>query len=91
MTVIEAMGAGLPVIASRVGGIPDMIQPGESGVLIAPQPRELADAVESLVKDEALRQALGAGGKGAARNFSLEVMAQGYVDLYKQLVPGGCL
>lgn len=91
MTVIEAMGAGLPVIASRVGGIPDMIQPGESGVLIAPQPRELADAVESLVKDEALRQALGEGGKRAARNFSLEAMAQGYVDLYKQLVPGGCL
>ena len=91
MTIIEAMGSGLPVIASQVGGIPDMIVPEKSGILIEPQARALADAVERLVKDEALRQALGAGGKESSRNFSLDAMAQGYLDLYKTAVPGGCL
>ena len=85
---IEAMASGLPVIASRVGGIPDMVTDGESGLLIAPTPQALADAIERLAKDEALRQHLGAQGIQSAQRFSLPAMAQGYLDLYEALLQG---
>lgn len=88
MTVIEAMASGLPAIASRVGGIPDMVTDGESGLLIVPTPQALADAVERLAKDEALRQHLGAQGIQSAQRFSLPAMAQGYLDLYEALLQG---
>ena len=83
MTVIEAMGTGLPVIAARVGGIPDMLRDGESGLLIDPTPQALAQAIERLTKDEALRQHLGEEARKDAQRFSLPAMARGYEALYQ--------
>ena len=88
MSIIEAMGSGLPVVASRVGGIPDMVADGESGLLIDPTPMALADAIERLVKDEALRQRLGTQAMETAQRFSLSAMAQGYFNLYETLLQG---
>lgn len=88
MTVIEAMGTGLPVVAARVGGIPDMLTDGESGVLIEPNAKALADAVQKLIQDEALRQALGQNARQAAQRFSLDTMTQGYLALYQKLLEG---
>ena len=86
MTVIEAMGSGLPVIASRVGGLEDMITDGVSGLLIAPQPEALAEAVCRLIGDEALRERLGENAQQAAKAFSMETMADGYLNLYQKKV-----
>lgn len=82
MTIIEAMGTGLPIIASHVGGIPDMIENNVSGLLIAPEAQALADAVEALSKDAALRARLGNGALQAVHRFSAEEMAEGYLSLY---------
>lgn len=82
MTIIEAMGTGLPIIASNVGGIPDMIEHNVSGLLIAPEAQALADAVEALSKDTSLRAHLGKGALQAVHRFSAEEMAEGYLSLY---------
>jgi glycosyltransferase involved in cell wall biosynthesis len=63
VAIIEAMCLGLPVISTRVAAIPDMIEEGESGLLIDPgAPDEIAGAVLALRKDAGLRQRLAAGG-----------------------------
>jgi len=71
---LEAMAAGRPVVGSRVGGIPEMVVDGETGVLVPPQnPAALADAIAPLVRDPALRMRMGAAARQrAATNFSIE-------------------
>jgi len=59
VVVLEALHSGLPVIATSVGGIPDMIQNGVNGILIEPDnPQELANVISRLLKDKASRDAL---------------------------------
>ena len=89
MTVIEAMGTGLPVIAAQVGGLTDMVSSGYSGMLIAPTGAALAQAVETLVKDPQLRETLGKNGLQKAQSFRVEEMARRYEKLYRQ--EGGSL
>ena len=84
MTVIEAMGTGLPVIAAQVGGLTDMVSSGYSGMLIAPTGAALAQAVETLVKDPQLRETLGKNGLQKAQSFRVEEMARRYEKLYRQ-------
>lgn len=84
MTVIEAMGSGMPVVVSNVGGVGDMVTSGQSGLLIEPTAQALADAIETLCKDEALRTRLGTQAMEDAKRFSLEAMASGYEALYRQ-------
>ena len=91
MTIIEAMGTGLSVIASRVGGVPDMVTDGESGLLIEPTAEALAAAIEKLVRNEALRQSLGKKAREEAQRFSLPAMAQGYETLYASVTEGAPL
>ena len=52
ISLIEAMGSALPIIASNVGGIPDMISDGENGIIISPNANDLADAISRLIKDQ---------------------------------------
>lgn len=82
MTIIEAMGTGLPCIASNVGGIPDMISNGVDGMLIEPNEGALVDAIESLYNDMTLRKKLGENAKKRAQSFSSEQMAREYIKVY---------
>lgn len=84
MTVIEAMGTGLPVVASDVGGLRDMVTSGEDGLLIAPTGEALAQAIETLAKNEDLREKLGKKAKISAQRFRVEQMALDYEALYEQ-------
>jgi glycosyltransferase involved in cell wall biosynthesis len=60
LTLIEAAAAGVPVVASRIGGVPEVVLDGKTGILVAPEdPAVLARAIEALIKNPALR-ALGA-------------------------------
>lgn len=74
MSLLEAMASGLPVIASRVGGIPSLVQNGVNGLLIdAGNPAALAGAIESVLADAALRARLGAGARQTiVERYSLE-------------------
>ena len=59
-TVLEAMAAGLPIVAAKVGGVPEMIENGKSGILVEPQnPQELVAAIKKIIADDNLRKFLG--------------------------------
>ena len=82
MAVIEAMATGLPVVAARVGGLPNLVADGVDGILIEPTPENLAQAIEDLLKDETRRQKLGQAACRSAQRFGSEAMAKEYEALY---------
>lgn len=82
ITIIEAMGTGLPIIASRVGGVPDMLEDGVSGLLIDPEPEQLTRAIEALAEDADLRAKLGSQARLRADAFSASTMARAYEQAY---------
>lgn len=84
MTIIEAMGTGLPIIASDVGGVGDMITHGHNGMLIQPDPKELADTIIKLIDDDEFRSRIGANARSEAYRFSGETMAKRYLALYNE-------
>lgn len=86
MSLIEAMGSGLPIVASNVGGIPDMVKNGISALLITPDVQQLAEAVEKLYHSRQLREALGCSAKQASFRFRAETMAQKYLALYNDMI-----
>ena len=83
MTLIEAMGTGLPIVASKVGGVPDMLVGGESALLTDCAPESVAQAAEKLLEDETLRARLGQAAKAAGEKFSSAHMAESYVRVYR--------
>ena len=64
LTVLEAMASGLAVVATDVGGVPQLVTHGETGLLVPPRdPRSLADAIEQLLGHDAVRAAMAEAGK----------------------------
>ena len=82
VTLVEAMGSGLPIIASAVGGVPDMIENGESGLLIHPNAIELTSAIKKIMENEVLRRKIGENALRKSKEFSAERMFEGYNNLY---------
>lgn len=83
MTILEAMGTGLPIVASAVGGVPDMLEEGSSGILVSCQPEQVAQAVLRLLDQEELRKTLGTNALEDSVKFSAEHMARCYADVYR--------
>ena len=84
MTLIEAMGTGLPIVATAVGGVPDMLTDGTSALLTPCDPDAVARACVSLLEREELRQQLGQAAKEQSIRFSAGFMAQEYVKVYER-------
>jgi glycosyltransferase involved in cell wall biosynthesis len=89
--ILEAMAAGLPVVACNVGGNPEVIVDGETGRLAPPRdPERFADAMVELIADESKRKIFGeAGLRRAAERFSLDRMVEEMESLYESLAGGG--
>jgi glycosyltransferase involved in cell wall biosynthesis len=87
LAVLEAMAAGVPVVATAVGGVVDAVRDGAEGLLVAAGdgPR-LGTAIERLAGDAALRRRMGIAGRSRAeREFSIARMADGYAELYRSV------
>ncbi len=85
--LFDAMEQHLPIIASRVGGIPEVVHDGENGILIDPaRPDQLKAALLRLYDQPELRRELGANGEGVAKNYTAGIMGQNYLDLYRSVV-----
>lgn len=90
VVALEAMALNKPVVASRVGGIPEVVIDGETGVLVEPDnPYELATAIRDLIVDPERARKLGeAGGKRVRELFTEKQMVDGYIDLFTKLTEG---
>ncbi len=86
MVVLEAMAAGVPVAAARVGGVPDLVRHGETGLLFNPSSaEEMATAVKQLLEDHAATRAARAR-EEAGKRFRPEVIAARHIEIYREVV-----
>jgi glycosyltransferase involved in cell wall biosynthesis len=87
---LEAMAAGLPVVAARSGGALDVVEDGVTGILVPPGDAEaFADALARLFDDPALRQRLGnAGRRRAEERFSLERHVKAVLEIHREVLAG---
>lgn len=85
--IIEAMASGIPVVATAVGGSPELVTEGENGFLVPPlAPEQLAAAMLELACDPELRQRLGENGRARARaHHTEEGMVAAYARLYEEV------
>lgn len=85
---LEYLAAGLPTVASRVGGIPELIEDGVTGLLVPPEnPSALSSAILSLLRDPEKARQIGANGRAAVvRDFSFERMTIAVAALYEELL-----
>jgi glycosyltransferase involved in cell wall biosynthesis len=90
LAILEAMAAGVPVVATRVGGVPELVEDGESGLLVEPENVDaLGRGIDALARDPALRARLARGGRNrVATSFRPEDAARSLVALYEQVVAG---
>ena len=88
--VIDAMALGIPPIAFRVGGLPELIEDQHSGMLVpAADTAAFAAATDRLIRDEHLRKTLGAAGPARAAQFSVERMVRGTQTVYDAVLAQG--
>jgi glycosyltransferase involved in cell wall biosynthesis len=86
-SMLEAMAAGKPVVATRVGGLTEVIVDGENGVLVDPaNPEQIAKAVIKLLGDRSLAARLGRSGAEKAQQFDVKQLARQEFDVYKTVV-----
>ena len=86
-SLLDAMAAGKPIVATATGGIPEVVVDGETGTLVQPRDHQaMADAIVRLLKDPALRERMGAAGLARARRrFSAERMVAQTVRVYERV------
>lgn len=82
MSLIEAMGTGLPIIATAVGGVPNMLKDHENAFLIEINEHQIVESLLVLLRSEKLREKIGLSAKDSSINFSSNKMAEGYVKIY---------
>lgn len=85
--ILEAMSCGLPVIGSRVGGIPEVVKPNYTGLLFPPGDADaLQDAVLSIVRDSQLKERLSAGARDLAETRRVDIVAEDYMAVYDRVL-----
>src|SRR5439155_612539 len=92
LALLEAQAAGVPVLAAAVGGIPEVVSPGESGVLLeGHDPERWAEAIAALAADRPRLARLAAAAPERARRHSLEAAVRALEALYTELLAGASL
>ena len=87
LVTLEAMSAGRPVIGTRVGGIPEVIDDGVNGYLVEPKnPEQIAEKALKLLSEEELLKELGRNARKKAETFSIEKYVENLIKLYEQVI-----
>jgi glycosyltransferase involved in cell wall biosynthesis len=88
LSILEGMAAGLPVVATRVGGIVDQVVEGQTGFLVPPEaPDDLARAMEGLIEDRDLRLRQGmAGRERACQHFDIQIKAKALLAFFEAVL-----
>ena len=82
LVLLEAMSHGVPVVATRTGGIPEYVRDNTDGLLVSGTPIDVADALNALLANDALRLAMGNAAKARVeKDFDVRLMAERYADL----------
>jgi len=86
ISLLEAMAYSKPIIASEVGGIPEIITTGRTGLLVEKQsPKKLAQAICMVLRDKELAERIGRNAGELIKNFSLEIQAKQVLSIYKDI------
>ncbi len=86
MTVLEGMASGTPVIATNVGGIPEVLRNGQNGILVPPADAiALANSIERVASDHKLRRRLTDGGRRTSKQFTWDETARKTLEVYRQV------
>jgi glycosyltransferase involved in cell wall biosynthesis len=87
LSVIEAMAAGLPIVSTAAGGVPELLQNGKQGFIVQPgQGKQLSEAMMTLLKDPGLRRTMGAAAAARAKEkFDVSAMVRAYEELYDEI------
>jgi glycosyltransferase involved in cell wall biosynthesis len=88
LATIEAMAAGLPVVATTAGGTPEVVESGVTGVLVPPgRPAPLTEALNGLLRDLALRRSMGEAGRArAVAEFGEDRMLERIAEVYREVL-----
>jgi len=91
LVLLEAMACGKPVVATRVGGIPEIVKHGENGLLVRPKDIEgLSKAILTLLEDPDLREEMGKKARRrAVKEFDWDIKADEVIRVYKEVLQGG--
>ena len=86
ITLIEAMGTGLPIVTSNVGGIPDIIESYKNGIIVEGTIENFKKEIINLIEEESLRESIGKGSIESSKKYSAENMGKQYMKLYKEVL-----
>ena len=86
IVLLEAMAAGLPIVATRVGGIPEVVEDGRSAQLVPPgEPKAIADALRALIANAGTRERMSQAARQRAKEFSFDGLLDALIDTYGSL------
>jgi len=88
LSVLEAMASGLPVVSTAAGGVPNLLEAGKEGFLVAPGDLQgLAKSMNTLLKYDAVRSSMGAAAASRARkNYDVSNMVRAYEEVYEEVL-----
>jgi glycosyltransferase involved in cell wall biosynthesis len=90
VALMEATSVGMPIVATAVGGVPQVITDGVQGLIVPPgRPVELADAVARIASDPDLARRLGQGAKEASSMFDVTTASRQIEEIYRRVAEGG--
>jgi glycosyltransferase involved in cell wall biosynthesis len=86
--VFECKAARVPVVATAVGGVTELVESGRTGLLVPPRdPHSLAGAIEQVLTDRALSERLAAAAASDLEHYEIDAVARRFADLYEHLMP----